>query len=134
MAAYSLDLRERIVAAHDMGGASRAAVATRFAVSLGFVKKLLAQRRRAGHVLVLPRGGGQKALFGADEHERLRAAVAAKNEASLAELSRERARGRRSAREHPDDEPGASQPGAEEKKRPSAPPKRMRKSARASVI
>ena len=86
MAAYSLDLRERIVAACDEGGASRAAVAARFTVSLGLVKKLLAQRRRVGHVLALPRGGGQKALLGASEHERLRAAVAAKNDASLAEL------------------------------------------------
>ena len=74
MNAYSPDLRERIVSAYDAGGASRAAVAARFAVSLGFVKKLLARRRRAGHVLALPHGGGQKALLGAGEHERLRAA------------------------------------------------------------
>ena len=86
MAAYSPDLRERIVAAYDAGGVSRTAVATRFAVSLGFVKKLSAQRRRAGHVRALPRGGGQRALFGPVEHERLRAAVAANNDASLAEL------------------------------------------------
>lgn len=86
MAAYSLDLRERIVAAYDAGGASRAAVAARFAVSLGFVKKLLSQRRRAGHVRALAHGGGQQALFGAGEHEQLRAAINAKNDASLAEL------------------------------------------------
>jgi transposase len=86
MAAYSLDLRERIVATYDAGGASRAAVAARFAVSLGRVKKLLSQRRRAGHLAPLAHGGGQKALLGAEEHQRLRAAVAAKNDASLAEL------------------------------------------------
>ena len=86
MAAYSLDLRERIVAAYDAGGVSRAAVAARFAVSVGFVKKLLAQRRRAGHVLALAHGGGQRALLGAEEHARLPAAVAAKNDASLAGL------------------------------------------------
>lgn len=86
MNAYSLDLRERIVAAYDAGGTNRAAVAARFAVSVGLVKKLLSQRRRAGHVRALPHGGGQKALLGTSEHERLCRAIEANNDASLAEL------------------------------------------------
>lgn len=56
MVAYSLDLREWVMVACDAGGASRAAVTARFAVSLGLVQKLLAQRRRAGHVRALPCG------------------------------------------------------------------------------
>lgn len=50
MAALSLDLRQRIVAAYDQGGRTREQVAERFTVSLGMVKKLLAQRRRTGDI------------------------------------------------------------------------------------
>ena len=44
----SLDLRERIVAACDAQEGTRDEVAKRFRVSLGMVKKLLAQRARTG--------------------------------------------------------------------------------------
>ena len=50
MAALSMDLRQRIVAACDAGGQTRQQVADRFGVSLGMVKKLLAQRRRTGQI------------------------------------------------------------------------------------
>ena len=46
----SIDLRERIVAAYDAGEGSRQQVADRFKVSLGLVKKLLAQRRNLGTI------------------------------------------------------------------------------------
>lgn len=45
-----MDLRQRIAAACDAGGQTRAAVADRFGVSLGMVKKLLAQRQRTGDI------------------------------------------------------------------------------------
>ena len=44
----ALDLRERIVAAYDAKEGTREEVAKRFKVSLGMVKKLLAQRGRTG--------------------------------------------------------------------------------------
>ena len=47
MKTLSLDLRERILTAYDQQEATRDAVARRFRVSLGMVKKLLQQRRRA---------------------------------------------------------------------------------------
>ena len=50
MRMLSLDLRERIVAVYDRGGSTRQEVADRFAVSLGMVKKLLAQRERTGEL------------------------------------------------------------------------------------
>ncbi len=59
MAAFSLDLRGRIAAAVDAGDSTLVAVAARFAVSLGLVKKLVAQRRRHGHVEPMGHGGGQ---------------------------------------------------------------------------
>lgn len=44
----SLDLRERIVAAYEAKEGAREEVAKRFKVSLGMVKKLLAQKARSG--------------------------------------------------------------------------------------
>jgi transposase len=49
----SLDLRERIVAACDAQEGTREEVAKRFKVSLGMVKKLLAQRARTGDLYQL---------------------------------------------------------------------------------
>ena len=48
MKTISLDLRERILAAYDADEGTREAVARRFRVSLGMVKKLLQQRHRLG--------------------------------------------------------------------------------------
>lgn len=48
MKAYSLDLREKIVAACDRRTGSRKQVADSFGVSLGLVEKLLRQRRCTG--------------------------------------------------------------------------------------
>ena len=50
MRVLSVDLRQRIVAACDQGNSTQPQVAARFAVSLGMVKKLLAQRRRTGEI------------------------------------------------------------------------------------
>ncbi len=46
----SLDLRERIIAAYDLGGVTQQQVADRFAVSRESVKKLLRQRRELGDI------------------------------------------------------------------------------------
>ena len=48
MKAYSLDLRQKIVAACDRKQGSQRQVAQTFGVSLGLVEKLLRQRRRTG--------------------------------------------------------------------------------------
>ena len=50
MRVLSMDLRQRIVVACDQGDGTQPQVAKRFAVSLGMVKKLLAQRRRTGDI------------------------------------------------------------------------------------
>jgi len=50
MAAYSLDLRERIVAAYDRGGVTQKQVGESFGVSQTFVAKLLKQRRETGEL------------------------------------------------------------------------------------
>lgn len=50
MGAISIDLRERIVAACDRREETQEEIAKRFDVSLGFVKKLVKQRNKLGHI------------------------------------------------------------------------------------
>jgi transposase len=60
MKTTSLDLRERIVAAYDEAEGTREQVARRFRVSLGLVKKLLAQRKRTQDLRPRHRFSGRK--------------------------------------------------------------------------
>ena len=94
-AVYSLDLRERVVAAVDAGEGTQPQIATRFAVSLGWVEKLLRQRRRAGHIAPVGHRGGAVRRMDAPALEAIRAAVTAQPDIALEEL---RLRLRRQAR------------------------------------
>lgn len=87
MAAYSRDLRERVVAACDEGGDTRAEIAERFSVSESWVRRLLQRRRETGSITPKPRGGGQPPAFAGEAAERLRQAVAADPDATLKELA-----------------------------------------------
>ena len=58
MKAYSIDLRERVVAACGEPGARIYQVAARFCVSVAFVDKLLRRQRTTGSVAALPTCGG----------------------------------------------------------------------------
>lgn len=87
MSAYSMDLRERVVAACDEGIDSRAEIAERFAVSESWVRRLLQRRRETGSIAPRPRGGGRPPAFGGEAAERLREAVAASPDATLRELA-----------------------------------------------
>lgn len=90
MKAYPLELRSRVAEAVDAGQSWRAAAA-RFRVSVGFINKLLRQRRQTGSIE--PRRGwtGSKPAVDGNGLERLRQAVAARPDATLDEL-RQRAR------------------------------------------
>jgi transposase len=87
MNAYSMDLRERVVAACDQGGATREQIAARFSVSVAWLRKLLRQRRQTGSIAPRPRGGGRAPAFDAAADRRLRAAVRADDDATLRELA-----------------------------------------------
>ena len=87
MAAYSMDLRERVVAACDEGTDTRAEVAERFSVSESWVRRPLQRRRQTGSIAPLPRGGGRPPAFAGAAAERLRGAVAADPDATLKELA-----------------------------------------------
>jgi transposase len=84
---YSMDLRERVVAACDARDGTREQIAARFSVSVSWVRDLLRRRRETGSIAPKPRGGGRPPAFAGEAAERLRAAVEADDDATLAELA-----------------------------------------------
>ena len=86
MKTISLDLRERILAAYDAGEGTRQAVAHRFRVSLGLVKKLLQQRRRIKDVRPQHHRSGRKPGHVARQQDQLRNLVHQKPDLTLKEL------------------------------------------------
>ena len=63
---YSVDLRERVLRAHEGGEGSQRALAVRFGISVGTVCTWLAATRGEGRRGPRPHGGGRRALGGAD--------------------------------------------------------------------
>jgi transposase len=86
MEALSLDLRERVAAAWDEGTRSQPEIAEDFGVSPSFVTKLLRRRRLTGGVAAKPRAGGSASALDARADATLRALVADRPDATLAEL------------------------------------------------
>ena len=72
MRAYSLDLRERVVAAYEKGEETIAEIAARFSVGETFLKKMLRQKRESGSLERLPTQAGAKRAL-ANEHRPLAA-------------------------------------------------------------
>ncbi len=60
MLAYSLDLRDRVVAAYEKDDATIAEIAQRFSVGQTFVKKMLRQKRETDSLERLPHKAGAK--------------------------------------------------------------------------
>ncbi len=84
MHAYSLDLRQRVLADCDRGLSTRA-VATKYTVSESWVRRLKQRRRQTGEVAPRQPKAGPKPSWEAYQ-ERLRQAIAATPDATLAEL------------------------------------------------
>jgi transposase len=70
MRAYSLDLRQKVVAAVERGDFTIEEVASAFGVGPTFVKKMLRQHRETGDLRPRPHGGGQTARL-SDKHLKL---------------------------------------------------------------
>jgi transposase len=87
MKAYSLDLREKIVATYDAGGISQRKLAERFCVSVFFVKKLFRQRKNTGSIAPKTRGGWQRGLVTPEITEFIVALHGEKNDWTLSEVS-----------------------------------------------
>lgn len=86
MAAYSMDLRERVVRAIDAGEGSQEQIAKRFSVSSRWIRGLLARRVATGSISPKPHAGGRKPLIQGAVAESLRAAVGEAPDATLEEL------------------------------------------------
>jgi transposase len=92
MQAYSLDLRQRVVAAYENGVETILEVAERFEVSDSFIKKLLRRKRTTGEIAPVGHRGGQPRRL-SDQHRKwLLKTVAAQPDITLGELA-ERLRG-----------------------------------------
>jgi transposase len=86
MRPYSIDLRERIVAAIDRGEHSLRQLAHLFSVNLSFLVRLLQRRRATGSVQPKPHGGGPAPKLDTDAVGRLLALVRQQPDATLKEL------------------------------------------------
>lgn len=86
MKTYSLDLRQRVLAAWDSGEMTQAQVARQFQVSRPWLVRLLQRRRETGSVEALPHGGGWTPKFSGAKLAELQAAVQADPDATLQEL------------------------------------------------
>ena len=86
MAAYSQDLRQRVLDAIARKEGSVRQIARRFVVSLSFVVRLLQLHRRTGSIDPKPPGGGHPAALAPDDLERLQELVRQQPDATLEEL------------------------------------------------
>jgi transposase len=86
MQAYSLDLRQRVVAAYENGVETILEVAERFEVSDSFIKKLLRRKRTTGDIAPIGHRGGQPRRL-SDKHRKwLLKTVLAEPDITLGEL------------------------------------------------
>lgn len=86
MKAYSLDLRQRVLAAALRGDRTLPEVSALFGVSTYFVNQMLRLHRAGEDLAPRPHGGGHVPRLQARHHRLLRAAVAANNDSTLGEL------------------------------------------------
>jgi len=82
---YSLDLRRRVFGAWQRGEGSQSEIAARFAVSVSFVRDLSRRFRESGDVAAKPYGGGRTPSVDAAACQRIKALVAARNDATIEE-------------------------------------------------
>lgn len=86
MKAYSLDLRERVVAAYQNGFESIREVSEQFQVSASFLKKMLARHRGNGDLTPRGHGGGKPKTLTEAHRKWLLRTVLAEPDITLADL------------------------------------------------
>ena len=83
---YEDDLRRKFLAAYDAGEETLEELAERFLVSVGWAKKISAQRNRTGQAERVPYRAGRKPHAGPEAQQQVRAWIAAKPDLTLAEI------------------------------------------------
>src|SRR5512146_2138109 len=86
MEPYSMDLRERVIAAIDRRDGSQRQIARRFGISLATLSRWLRARRQTGTLAPKPRGGGRPRALDDACQEHLRDLVKQQPDATLEEL------------------------------------------------
>jgi transposase len=86
MAAYSIDLRQKILHAYERRLGSQQTLAEVFGVSLSFVEKLLRRYRSTGEVGPKPHAGGQTSRVDATAQAVVRQVVHEHSDATLDEI------------------------------------------------
>ena len=86
MAAYSIDLRQKILQAYERRLGSQRALAHLFGVSLAFVEKVLRQHRTTGTIAPKPHAGGPRPRLDETTHGMLRQWVHDEPDLTLHEL------------------------------------------------
>ena len=86
MAAYSIDLRQKILRAWERRFASQRTIADIFGVSLAFVENVLRQHRTTGDIAPKPPAGGQKPRLDAAAQAIVQQLMGASADATLEEL------------------------------------------------
>jgi transposase len=86
MKAYSLDLRQHVVAAVERGEGTVAEVAELFGVGTTFIKKMLRLHRAGADLAPKPHGGGHTPRLDEKQLAKLKAHVKAHNDLTLNEL------------------------------------------------
>ena len=86
MKPYSMDLRERVVAACDAREGTREQIADRFGVSTAWIRRLLQRRRETGSFAPLPQNAGRKRGLNDRQMKKLKAWVRKHPDATLREI------------------------------------------------
>lgn len=86
MRAYSLDLRQKVVAAYERGQSTIDEIATLFSVGPTFIKKMLRLHREGADLLPLPHGGGHTPKLSDKHLHLLRAEIKRNNDVTIEEL------------------------------------------------
>lgn len=83
---YSLDLRQKIIAALERGVGSQRAVADLFGVSLSFVERLLQRQRTTGTLAPQPHAGGPPRCLDEADERMIRQCLEQQPDSTLEEL------------------------------------------------
>jgi transposase len=83
---YGDDLRRKFLSAYDEGKGTLEELAGRFVVSVGWAKKISAQRNRSGQAERVPHRAGRKPHAGPEAQQQVRAWMEAKSDLTLAEI------------------------------------------------
>ena len=86
MRSYSLDVRKKIISAHEKEGISIRKVAENFNVAKSFVQKIVKRYRETGEIEARKRGGGPAPKLNGEQIMTLIEIIEEKNDATLSEL------------------------------------------------